>query len=258
MDYVAALLARSQDLKGRRLLVTAGPTVEDIDPVRFLSNRSSGKMGFAIARAARSRGAEVTLISGPTELEFPGVVRVRSTEEMRAAVVDRFDQVDALIKAAAPLDFRPKTVASQKIKKSKATTSMGMDLFNPPSVFSYFSPATGVPGSALKGPEFGVFNTSTAIKRANFVNTMVFSRVAVSANAPTGTSLDLAPWSSLADNPDLMVYWMSSIMMSGRVTPSMTDAIVTAVKAVPSNNPLQRVKTAVYLIATSAQYQVSR
>jgi len=136
--------------------------------------------------------------------------------------------------------------------------SMGMDLFNPPSVFSYFSPATGVPGSALKGPEFGVFNTSTAIKRANFVNTMVFSRVAVSANAPTGTSLDLAPWSSLADNPDLMVYWMSSIMMSGRVTPSMTDAIVTAVKAVPSNNPLQRVKTAVYLIATSAQYQVSR
>jgi len=127
VDYVAALLARSQDLKGRRLLVTAGPTVEDIDPVRFLSNRSSGKMGFAIARAARSRGAEVTLISGPTELEFPGVVRVRSTEEMRAAVVDRFDQVDALIKAAAPLDFRPKTVASQKIKKSKATTSMDLE-----------------------------------------------------------------------------------------------------------------------------------
>jgi phosphopantothenoylcysteine decarboxylase / phosphopantothenate---cysteine ligase len=127
VDYVAALLARSQDLKGRRLLVTAGPTVEDIDPVRFLSNRSSGKMGFAIARAARSRGAEVTLISGPTELEFSGVVRVRSTEEMRAAVVDRFDQVDALIKAAAPLDFRPKTVASQKIKKSQATTSMDLE-----------------------------------------------------------------------------------------------------------------------------------
>jgi phosphopantothenoylcysteine decarboxylase/phosphopantothenate--cysteine ligase len=127
VDYVATLLARSQDLKGRRLLVTAGPTIEDIDPVRFLSNRSSGKMGFAIARAARGRGAEVTLISGPTELQFPGVVRVRSTEEMRAAVADRFDQVDAVIKAAAPLDFRPTTVAAQKIKKSKGNSSMDLE-----------------------------------------------------------------------------------------------------------------------------------
>ncbi len=106
------------------MLVTAGPTVEDIDPVRFLSNRSSGKMGFAIAQAARTRGAEVTLISGPTDLEFPGVVRVRSTEEMRQAVVERFNQTDVVIKAAAPLDFRPKTVASQKIKKAKAGSSI--------------------------------------------------------------------------------------------------------------------------------------
>jgi phosphopantothenoylcysteine decarboxylase/phosphopantothenate--cysteine ligase len=127
VDYVAGLLSRSQDLKGRRLLVTAGPTVEDIDPVRFLSNRSSGKMGFAIARAARARGAEVTLISGPAELEFPGVVHVRTTEEMRQAVIERFDSVDAVIKAAAPLDFRPKTVASQKIKKSKAATSIDLE-----------------------------------------------------------------------------------------------------------------------------------
>jgi phosphopantothenoylcysteine decarboxylase / phosphopantothenate---cysteine ligase len=126
VEYTSALLARSQDLKGRRLLVTAGPTVEDIDPVRFISNRSSGKMGFAIARAARARGADVTLISGPTDLEFPGTVRVRSTEEMRHAVVERFDKVDAVIKAAAPLDFRPSTVASQKIKKAKASASMDL------------------------------------------------------------------------------------------------------------------------------------
>ena len=127
VDYAAGLLSRSQDLKGRRVLVTAGPTVEDIDPVRFLSNRSSGKMGFAIAQAARTRGAEVTLISGPTDLEFPGVVRVRSTEEMRQAVVERFGQTDVLIKAAAPLDFRPKTVASQKIKKAKAGSSLDLE-----------------------------------------------------------------------------------------------------------------------------------
>ena len=127
VDYAAGLLSRSQDLKGRRVLVTAGPTVEDIDPVRFLSNRSSGKMGFAIAQAARTRGAEVTLISGPTDLEFPGVVRVRSTEEMRQAVVERFSQTDVVIKAAAPLDFRPKTVASQKIKKAKAGSSLDLE-----------------------------------------------------------------------------------------------------------------------------------
>lgn len=127
VDYAAGLLSRTQDLQGRRVLVTAGPTVEDIDPVRFLSNRSSGKMGFAIAQAARTRGAEVTLISGPTDQEFPGVVRVRSTEEMRQAVVERFSQTDVLIKAAAPLDFRPKTVASQKIKKAKAGSSLDLE-----------------------------------------------------------------------------------------------------------------------------------
>ena len=127
VEYVAGLLARSQDLKGCRLLVTAGPTVEDIDPVRFLSNRSSGKMGFATARAARRRGAEVTLISGPTALEFPGVVEVRSTDEMHQAVIEYFDTADAVIMAAAPLDFRPKTVAAQKIKKAKASTSIDLE-----------------------------------------------------------------------------------------------------------------------------------
>jgi len=120
-------LSKGQDLKGQRVLVTAGPTVEDIDPVRFISNRSSGKMGFALARAARDRGADVTLISGPTELEFPGVVRVRSTEDMRKAVVERFDAANVVIKAAAPLDFRPAKVSTQKIKKSKAASALDLE-----------------------------------------------------------------------------------------------------------------------------------
>jgi phosphopantothenoylcysteine decarboxylase / phosphopantothenate---cysteine ligase len=120
VEYVTNLLRRPKDLLGKRILVTAGPTVEDIDPVRFISNRSSGKMGFAIAEAARDRGAEVTLISGPSALDFPGLVRVRSTQEMHDAVLERFETADAVIKAAAPLDFRPKSVASQKIKKKGA------------------------------------------------------------------------------------------------------------------------------------------
>jgi phosphopantothenoylcysteine decarboxylase/phosphopantothenate--cysteine ligase len=117
VDYVSSLLQRSRDLTSRKILVTAGPTVEDIDPVRFVSNRSSGKMGLALARAARDRGAEVTLVAGPTDFDFPGLIRVRSTEEMRKAVFDHAAAVDVVIKAAAPLDFRPKSVASQKIKK---------------------------------------------------------------------------------------------------------------------------------------------
>ena len=87
VEYVVSVLERRRDLKEKRVLVTAGPTVEDIDPVRFISNRSSGKMGFAVARAVTERGGEVTLISGPTELEFPGTIRVRTTGEMRDAVL---------------------------------------------------------------------------------------------------------------------------------------------------------------------------
>jgi phosphopantothenoylcysteine decarboxylase / phosphopantothenate---cysteine ligase len=127
VDYVMALLNRSHDLQGRRVLVTAGPTVEDIDPVRFISNRSSGKMGYAIAQAARNRGAEVILVSGPTELEFPNTIRVRTTEEMRRAVIENATNADVVIKAAAPLDFRPKSVATQKIKKKSADLVLALE-----------------------------------------------------------------------------------------------------------------------------------
>ena len=121
VDFAASMLAHSEDLAGKKVLVTAGPTIEDIDPVRYLSNRSSGKMGHAIARAVRDRGGDVVFISGPTALEFPGTITVRSTEEMRDAVLKHFPDVDIVIKAAAPLDFRPRTVAPQKIKKSGQT-----------------------------------------------------------------------------------------------------------------------------------------
>jgi phosphopantothenoylcysteine decarboxylase/phosphopantothenate--cysteine ligase len=127
VDDVMAILNRARDLEGRKILVTAGPTLEDIDPVRFISNRSSGKMGYAIARAARNRGAEVVLVSGPADLEFPNTIRVRTTEEMRRAVLDNSSDADVVIKAAAPLDYRPKSVASQKIKKKNTDLVLNLE-----------------------------------------------------------------------------------------------------------------------------------
>jgi phosphopantothenoylcysteine decarboxylase / phosphopantothenate---cysteine ligase len=111
---------RGGDLAGRRVVVTAGPTFEPIDAVRFVGNRSSGKMGYLLAEEAARRGALVTLVTGPTHLTDPPgveVVRVETAEEMRDAVVIRFDRADAVIKAAAVADWRPKEAADEKLKK---------------------------------------------------------------------------------------------------------------------------------------------
>ncbi|HHW92677.1 MAG TPA: bifunctional phosphopantothenoylcysteine decarboxylase/phosphopantothenate--cysteine ligase CoaBC [Firmicutes bacterium] len=120
IDQVLGHLLRKADLAGKNLLVTAGPTREYIDPVRFISNPASGKMGYALAAAARDRGAEVVLVSGPTaQLPPPGVKvsRVTTTAEMLAAVLEHFPAMDVVIKAAAVVDYRPQTRASQKLKK---------------------------------------------------------------------------------------------------------------------------------------------
>ena len=121
LEALAALMT-PQDLAGRRLLVTAGPTHEDLDPVRFLTNRSSGKMGYALALVGRRRGAEVCLVSGPTVLDQPyGVERVmvRAAVEMKDAVMARFPQADALLMAAAVSDYRPDSSHPLKIKRGR-------------------------------------------------------------------------------------------------------------------------------------------
>ncbi len=113
-------LLNPPDLKGLRILVTAGPTEEPFDAVRFITNRSSGKMGLAIAQRAQARGADVILVAGPLRVSPPGdlpIVPVRTALEMRHAVMDRFPETDVVIKAAAVADFRPETVSSGKVKK---------------------------------------------------------------------------------------------------------------------------------------------
>lgn len=121
VEALDALLNPRRDFAGRRVLVTAGPTVERIDPVRFITNRSSGKMGYAIAEAARDRGAEVVLVSGPVNLAAPGgveVVKIESSADLCDAVLARGEWADVVVQAAAPADFTPVNVAERKIKKT--------------------------------------------------------------------------------------------------------------------------------------------
>ncbi len=122
---VLEALGASQDLNAETVLITAGPTREKIDPVRYLTNRSSGRMGYALAEAALRRGARVLLVSGPTALTPPGaaeLTRVESAEEMRNAVLDLLPQATIIIKTAAVSDYRPKVAAGQKIKRKGPMT----------------------------------------------------------------------------------------------------------------------------------------
>jgi phosphopantothenoylcysteine decarboxylase/phosphopantothenate--cysteine ligase len=127
IDTLLRAIACEKDLAGKRVLVTAGPTCEAIDPVRFITNRSSGKMGFALAKAAMLRGADVTLVSGPVHLpDIPYIQRVdvRTADEMYLAVTERADGQDIIIKAAAVADFTPAQVAPDKIKKKDAAMAI--------------------------------------------------------------------------------------------------------------------------------------
>ncbi len=126
----AALAPRKRDLAGKRVLITAGPTREAIDPVRYLSNRSSGRMGFALAEAARDRGASVQLVLGPTRLDPPAgveVVHVESAEDMRREVVDRFGGADFCVMAAAVADYRVVRPSVQKIKKGEGPPRLELE-----------------------------------------------------------------------------------------------------------------------------------
>jgi len=125
----ALILLSEQDLAGCKILVTAGPTTEYIDPVRYITNRSSGKMGYALARAAVRRGAEVVLISGPTNLKPPPGIHfcpVKTAEDMRQAVFEHRKGCHMIIKAAAVSDYRPKETADQKVKKGADALSLDM------------------------------------------------------------------------------------------------------------------------------------
>ena len=130
MEYILKTIACPKDLFGKKILVTAGSTRESVDPVRFIGNRSTGKMGYALAKRAMLRGAEVTLVTGTTALPKPpfvDVVEIESAQEMYDAVTERFPEQDIVIKAAAVADYRPSQVSEEKIKKKEGDMSISLE-----------------------------------------------------------------------------------------------------------------------------------
>jgi phosphopantothenoylcysteine decarboxylase/phosphopantothenate--cysteine ligase len=163
-------LVLPRDLAGESFLITAGPTQEPIDPVRFLSNPSSGKMGYALARAARRRGADVVLISGPVSVDAPidvELIRVRTAQEMKEAVLSRFDSASIVIKAAAVSDYRPVNVSDHKIKK--ADESLALELSRTPDILRRLGEIKGdrlLVGFAAETEDL-VKNAETKLKEKN-------------------------------------------------------------------------------------------
>lgn len=130
LEYILKEIAFDKDMIGKRVLVTAGATIEKIDPVRYITNHSSGKMGFALAKNAMLRGADVTLVMGKCESEppvFVNVIRVTSAEEMYNTVTREADNADIIVKSAAVADYRPVTVAAEKIKKNDNNTAIELE-----------------------------------------------------------------------------------------------------------------------------------
>lgn len=130
LEYILKEIACKKDMVGKNVLVTAGPTMEKIDPVRFISNHSTGKMGYAIAKNCMLRGANVTLVTGKTAIQppkFVKVVNITSAEEMFQAVINDFDEQDIIIKAAAVADYRPKNPAEEKVKKKDGELSIELE-----------------------------------------------------------------------------------------------------------------------------------
>ena len=172
MKYILRDLAHQHDLTGKRVLVTAGPTSEAIDPVRYITNHSTGKMGYAIAEAAMQRGAKVTLVSGPVSIEppmFVDLVPVVSAGDMAVAVKERAADQDIIIKSAAVADFTPVEVAAEKIKK-KDSTDTSIALKKTEDILSYLG-AHKAPGQFICGfsmeTEHMLENSTAKLKKKN-------------------------------------------------------------------------------------------
>ncbi len=207
LQYILRDLAHEHDLAGKKVLVTAGPTAEAIDPVRFITNHSTGKMGYAIAKAAMERGAEVTLVSGPVAIDppmFVEVVNVRSAAEMADAVKAKAGECDIIIKSAAVADYRPKVVADEKIKKSDADASI--ELERTEDILSFLG-ANKKPGQLVVGfsmeTENMLENSKAKLKKKNV--DMIVANNLRTAGAGFGTNTNVVTLITAEDAKELPI-----------------------------------------------------
>nr|MBA2501529.1 DUF1800 family protein [Pyrinomonadaceae bacterium] len=141
------------------------------------------------------------------------------------------------------------------------TRGMGQNIFNSPSVFNFYPPTYQIPGTQVLGPQFAIQTTATALARMNFVNTLVFSRIAPPTGSPTGAtgaSINLTAWEALASDPAKLVDELDKVLMHNSMSPQTRAVVTQAVTSTPATNPKLRAQTAIYLVATSSQYQVQR
>lgn len=228
-------------------LVTSDPTPAYVGRVAAVfNNNGSGARGDlkAVVRAIlldpEARG-NVKTDPNYGKLREPVQLATNVLRQFNAASADGTTQSDGYI--------------------SPQITTMGQNPFNSPTVFNYYTPDYTIPGTALNGPEFGIMTTGTAIARANFMNTMVYSRIAASANAPFGTSIDLSNLQTLAAadaTGNQLVDSLDTKLMHGTMSAQMKNTILTAVQAVAASDSLGRARAALYLVASSSQYQVQR
>lgn len=193
LDYILKEIAHEKDMKGQKVLVTAGPTVEAIDPVRYITNHSTGKMGYALAKTCMLRGAEVTLVTGPTALKKPPfvkVVEITSAKDMFESVTALAESQDIIIKAAAVADYRPSVVSDEKVKKS--SQDMALELERTEDILKYLGEHKA-PGQFLCGfsmeTENMLENSRVKLKKKNL--DMVAANNLKQAGAGFGTDTNI-------------------------------------------------------------------
>jgi hypothetical protein len=222
-------------------LVTSNPSPAYVARIAAVFNGSQGDLQSVIRAILLDAEAR-----GDVKAD-PAYGRLRNPVQLMLGILRAFHAGSADLASQSDGYLNPQAVA------------MGMDVYRPPSVFSYYSPSTVVPDSGgLKGPEFGLLSTSSALQRDNVMNTLIFSRINVSTNAPSGTAIDLRPLQPLATTPTELVDTLDALLLHGTMSAAMRQSIVDAVNAVSPTNVNKRVQTAVYLVATSSQYQVER
>jgi uncharacterized protein (DUF1800 family) len=229
-------------------LVTSNPSPQYVGRVAslFASNRNSPSQLYDVVRAILLDPEARGDLKDPSSEPHYG--KLREPVQLITNILRAFNATsDGVLNS---LDVGGSAIGS---------ADMSQDLFNAPSVFSFYPPSARVPGEAVLGPQFAIFSSLTSLRRANFVNTVIFSTIPAAApNRPTGTSIDLAEWDSFANDPDRLIDALNELLLHAGMSNEMRDSIKIAVESIPASDLRSRVRTAIYLIATSSQYQVQR